>query len=505
MKRNSECWLLSLRRAVLLVAVTLLAVTGLSSCSGGTTVNATGGGISGTGAQTLAIGSVTGFGSVIVGGVHYSAKPGATVQVDDNSAAGEADLQPGMTVVVRGSFDSASNTGSYDSIRYRSDLEGPVAGIDLLNGSFTLFGQTVQVDAATVFDGVADLATLANGALVQVSGTADDLGRLHATRVFQVRGTVGPTDTVKVKGRVTSVAAGSITVGSAAASQTVTITAQTVFDNLTQAELSATDTRLIEVTGTLPVGPSGTPLVATRIERLDSVGGAASGDRIFLRGFVVDGSAASFQLSTPNGLVTVAGAGASFKGGTSAAILVGQDLEVTGTLSGTVLNATLIEFEQQNTISVEGDVASVTGNSLVVNGVTVSITDQTLFKDSSAAGVRGLNLGSIVPGNHVRIGGTLDASVTPARVVATKLERLTTSGNAVIQGPVSRLTPGIVILGVPISVVAGSTEYVRVRGGASSLVPFSGQEVTLNSTVVKAKGTFTGPSGPLAATELEIE
>jgi hypothetical protein len=494
MKRNGKLW--PLGRAWRLVAAVLLIAVGLAGCAGEVGLGG-GGGISGTGVQTVATGTVTGFGSVIVGGVHYSAKPGATVQLEGVSVA-ERDLQPGMVVVLRGQFDSTANTGSYDSISYRADLKGPVAAVDVLNGTFTVFGQTVLADAATVFDGVTDLAALANGSLVQVSGAADTQGRLHATRVFR-QGTAGAGDVVKIKGRVASVGSGTLTIGS----QSVAYTGGTVFDNLTAADLSTADTRLIEVTGTL----SGATINATRIERVDSVAGALTGERLYLRGFVVSGSQASFLLNTANGTVSVAGAGASFKNGSAAALVAGAEVEVTGTLlSGGAVQAAQIEFELDNNINIEGDLQAIdtAGKTLTLNGVTVTITDQTLFKDSSAAQLRGLNLANLAVGNHVRIGGNLDRSVTPARVLATKLERFAASAVAVVQGPVSQIAPQLAILGVPVTVSAG-TQFRRQDGaGVADFASFSAL-LTLNSTVVKAKGSFVTGTGRLAADELDIE
>jgi len=359
-----------------------------------------------------------------------------------------------------------------------------------------VLSRSVVVDAATVYDGVADLGALANGALVQVSGAADAAGTLHATRVLRVQGTVGPADPVRIKGRVAGVAAGTFTIGS----QVVTYTlGQTVFDNLSPAELSSSDTRLIEVTGTL----AGGVVSATRVERVDGLAGAAVGERLYLRGFVVSGDATSFLVSTPNGPVTVQATGAGFKNGSAATIQAGQELEVTGTLSGSLVQATLVEFELANTINLEGDVQGIdlAAKTLTVDGVGITVTEQTLFKDSSLARVRGLNLAGLAVGNHLKIGGTLDRSVTPARVVATKLERFDPSTVAFLQGPVGALTPQLLILGVPVA-VSGGTVYRQGTTDLGSYGAFSAL-VTLNTTVVRAKGSFL--SGQLQAEEVVIE
>jgi hypothetical protein len=502
MSKNGKGAFSFLKQAWQLALLTFSAAA-LGACLADTNAGGGGGGISGTGVQTVATGTVTGFGSVIVGGIHYSAQPGASVQLEGNAAT-EADLQPGMQVVLHGTFDSASNTGSYDSIRYRADLEGPATAIDPITGTFSLFGQTVLLDAATVFDGLADLGALPSGALVQVSGSSDSLGRLHATRLLLVKSAVGPTDRVKVKGRPSNAAAASFFIGS---QQIAFIPGQTIFNNLTIADLSSSDSRLIEVTGTL----SGATLNATRVERLESTAGAVAGDRVYLSGFVLSGNAASFQLNTANGPITVAGGAASFTKGTPAAIQAGRKVEATGTLSGGVLLASTIEVDQETTIKIEGDLGSLdrAGRTVTLNGVTVVITDATLFKDSSAAQLRNLSLNDLaagaagVTGDHLQIGASLEAGVAEPRIIATRLERFNPSGATFIQGPVHQLPPQLVILGVPITLSA-QTRYLKAGSDLGSLSAFTDQLI-VDSTIVKARGNFAPSPAQLSASELEIQ
>jgi uncharacterized protein DUF5666 len=496
-ERNSGAQLRNWLLGMLGAGIVLL----LCACNGGgpaASAGDGGGGISGTGARTTVTGKVTGFGSVVIGGVHYTARQGATVQVEGQSAATEADLQPGMVVVLKGDFDSANSTGAYDSIEYRTDLEGPAAGVDPVAGSFTLLGQTVAVDAATIFDGVADMTAMANGALVQVSGAFDQLGRFRASRIFREKATAAPTDPVKLKGRVTTVGANSFTIGGHQVSYTL---GQTIFVNLSSTDLNTAETRLIEVTGTL----SGSTITANRIERRDALAGAVTGERIDITGFIQSGDASSFVLSSPNGPITVTGTGAAIKNGLPAAIQPGQRAEVTGTLKDGVLLAAAIELERDNTVKLEGDVAAVdlTGKSITLNGISVAISAKTAFKDSSALRVHDFDFSHIAKGDHLQIGGYLDTTVTPARFTATKVERFNAATSAFIQGPLSQLSPQPVILGVPI---VTSVETSFKSGGIilADLAAFSAQ-VALNSTIVKAKGSFAPAAGQLLAIELEIQ
>jgi Domain of unknown function (DUF5666) len=167
----------------------LLAMAGsalqLAACGGGVDVA----GLSSGGTGSFTSGTIVGLGSIIVNGIRYD---DSQARIIGESSSREA-LKLGMVVSIQGSSTETSNSpgallkATASQIRYGSEWRGPLGHLDTVNGSFTLLGQQVEVLAATVFDGVADLAGLAaltGAVLVEVYGYLDpSSGHLQATRV----------------------------------------------------------------------------------------------------------------------------------------------------------------------------------------------------------------------------------------------------------------------------------------------------------------------------------
>ena len=137
-----------------------------------------GGGTGGTGIST---GSISGFGSVVMNGAHFrtdnNVAPGfktkKVLNGKDNTGRADRDVfAVGMVVTVR--HGVADNNAL--EIEYRDNLRGPVAkvlpGVDNV---VEILGQTVVVDNAAVF------ASLRQNDVVEVSGYADNAGRIRAT------------------------------------------------------------------------------------------------------------------------------------------------------------------------------------------------------------------------------------------------------------------------------------------------------------------------------------
>lgn len=487
----------NLRKIALFAAATAVGAL-LSACSpgGGNATDGGGGGITGTGVTASTVGTVTGFGSVVVSGVHYTARSGATVLVEGKSGATEADLQPGMTVVISGDFNSASRSGRYAVIEYRSDLKGQVQSVDLVKSSFTVLGQTVLVDAATIFDGLSDLSLLATGTTVEVSGSNSLSGQLLATRVYRL---AAPDSQVRIKGSVTATGSGTFTING----QQIAVTAQTTLVSpLTATEISAADSRFLEVTGSL----SGSTIIAERIERLDLTTENPDGVRLDLKGIVVSVSGSSLLLNSPKGQLTVNSSGAVVTNGTLGGIQPGTTLEAAGFMSGGILVAATIALEQENDIRLAGDISGIdlTAKSLTVNGISAMVSEQTVFRDSSSIKLRNLDLASLGIGDHIETGGYLDSSVAPARLILTRVERFDPTTASFIQGPVSQLAPQLQILGLTV-ITGSSTSFRNGATDLGSLAAFMAQ-IVVNTTVVRVKGGFTpGPPPFFSAVELEIQ
>jgi len=199
-----------------LASAALLAL-GLAACGGG------GVDTGGTGISTgYASGPITGFGSVIVGGVRFD-DTSATVEDLDGTRRTRDELRLGMTVEVDSGAIAADATATARRIRFESELQGLVGVVNLADSSFTLLGQRVTVDATTVFDDrlAGGLAGLATGQAIEVYAVFDPAAqRYRATRVepaglavLRLRGPVAAVDTVAQTLRI-----GSVTYGYAGAS-----------------------------------------------------------------------------------------------------------------------------------------------------------------------------------------------------------------------------------------------------------------------------------------------
>ena len=182
-----------LRGVLLLAAMTF----SLSTCNGIGGSEFSGGGTGGTGIST---GSITGFGSVVMNGTHYytdnAVFPGfRTKKISkgmDRSNAGDRDVfRVGMVVTVRHS--SGDNNAA--EIDYEPNLVGPIASKDSGSGFvLQVLGHTVLLDNAALF------ASLAEGNVVEVSGFADNSGRIRASYLEVLHPAPMPGDTFTIKG-----------------------------------------------------------------------------------------------------------------------------------------------------------------------------------------------------------------------------------------------------------------------------------------------------------------
>ncbi|MBK6654904.1 DUF5666 domain-containing protein [Zoogloea sp.] len=188
--------------AAILVTVVLMACGG----SGSGDMAGVGTGGTGTVSSVVSMGPISGFGSVIVAGVRYEDSH-AVVTDEEGNVRGRDALKLGMVTTIRGSADFVAGSGVAESIRYGSELVGPVESVDLAGGRFTVLGASVSVKASTVFDErLAGLAALRPGDVVEVYGGYNAAaGAYTATRIeprsqpgaFKLRGSVSGLDGVQ--------------------------------------------------------------------------------------------------------------------------------------------------------------------------------------------------------------------------------------------------------------------------------------------------------------------
>ena len=155
-----------------------------SGCGGGgASSSLAGGGIGGSGIQS--VGPITDFGSVFVNGVEYDTTSASIVMNGVPNRPISA-LKVGMVVRVSGTIDPIEAKGTATVVDYESELTGTIGAppvISTTGGTFVIFGQTVVVDAGTVFDNASGIEALSAGTLVEVSGFRDRAGQIHATFV----------------------------------------------------------------------------------------------------------------------------------------------------------------------------------------------------------------------------------------------------------------------------------------------------------------------------------
>lgn len=129
------------------LAALLLAVLG--GCGGGV-------GSEGTGSySSYSSGPITGYGSIIVNGVHYDETTASSIVDDDGVALSADQLALGMVVQIQAGAVSTDSSGrqsaSTSSVRASRGLLGPVSAVDTVLQRLTVLDQTVQVQDDTVF------------------------------------------------------------------------------------------------------------------------------------------------------------------------------------------------------------------------------------------------------------------------------------------------------------------------------------------------------------------
>lgn len=294
----------------------------LAACGGGGAGDKLAGiGSGGTGG--IASGPITGFGSVIVGGVRFD-DTGARVTIDGAANQSLSQLRLGMIVDVVGDIDATAKTGVAREIVARYAVRGPVTSIDPVAKTLVVLGQRVRVDATSLLDGLQSFAEIAVGDLLAVSGLPDaTTGAIVATRVER-RAQVAE---FVAQGTVSDLANGRFHMG------TLVVDASTAV-NATGSTLASGAEVLVR--GTL--APSGI-LVATRIEAASTT--PPAGAFIEYVGYISNfASASNFKVGT----YAVDASAAFFEGGTASQLGNGVRVEVEGRLVNGVLKASEVDF-----------------------------------------------------------------------------------------------------------------------------------------------------------------
>lgn len=377
---------------------TLLMSLFLVACGGGVESGGTGGNTS----ASYVSGPITGFGSVIVGGVRFDDTT-ATVADAEGDTRSRDDLKLGMTITVRGTPIASDGSSAATSIVIGSAIVGPVSAIDSGAATLTVLGQPVDVLTTTVFDehlGGA-LAALSVGDAVEVYALLDTATRRYrATRierkavalVYQLRGVVTNLNT----------GARTFTMGS---------------ENISYAALSGND---------VPAGLANGSIVRV-VLRVTSAAGVREALRLRLgvnapRDFDevrIEGLISAFTSSAAFSVdgVPVDAALASFPDGT-AGLAVGVRVALQGIVNNGVLSATRVQIKSPSQVENDGfelrgliTGLDTTAQLFTLRGVSVDYGGPVDYRDGAQADLRALA--------SVEVRGRLSSDGT--RLVATRI------------------------------------------------------------------------------------
>ncbi|NNU43961.1 DUF5666 domain-containing protein [Ramlibacter montanisoli] len=379
--------------------VTLLAAAGvvvLPACGGGGGGNAS---VDTGGTGSFSTGRISGFGSVIVNGVRFEDNAARLADDDDEvKVLVRDDLKLGMVVTVQAGPITAGSgdvlpSATATAISVESQIKGPVE-TKTAPDTLVVFGQTVKVDAATVFDGTS-FAAIAVGNVLEVHGFAGAGGVVTASRIELEN---PATSEFKVRGFISGLAGTTFQIGAATFN----------FATTPPAELRVT--------------PANGLFVRVRTQAIRNGSGQWVVKRIDARRAFEDRNEAEVE-----GILVQSGSTFSVNGITinttrlpaGTVMPVGQHVEVEGSLINGVLFARKIEIEDENDeaeVDVTGQASSVntTAQTFVVRGLTFHYSGATALEDGTIPA-------SLQNGVTLRARGTLPAAGS-ATIEATRID-----------------------------------------------------------------------------------
>ncbi len=463
---------------------TLLASAALAGCGGGGAVGSGGTGNSNTG---VAIGTVNGFGSVIVDGVAY----------DDRNARVVSEVAPGVDAIShvllgdRVSVDY-STAGVASLVRVDTALSGPAAtGVSA--GRFSMLGQTVTVNTGagsgptTQFGGgYLQAADLQAGDAVDVHGLLVAQGGSYVVQATRIDKLAAPPAYLRVSGLVSALANGAPP-GFALAGLTVDSTGATLLPSGTVLANGRAVT-VLALPATLSNASGGTPrLQATQI-RVFALQGGGLDD--FVSGTVsqLDTQAHTLVLGalkvndataivTPTGTPLANGQYVQVRG------MVGSD----GTLNA--VSISIRDAESDNEAELHGNISAfdAVANRFTVRGVAV---------DASTASLQGCPATGLADGIYVEVHGSL----APAGVVAQTIqcENEPAGGTVERQGVAS----GVDLAAMQFTL---TTQRGGVQTVAWTATTFfgGGTAQTMAGKSVEVQGSLV--AGVLVATQIQID
>ena len=437
----------------------------LSSCGGGA-FSLVEGGIGGSG---ISQGSIQGFGSVYVNGVRFDT---STAQITETGGAviTQAELREGMVVTVQGTINADGTTGIAETITYAEVLHGPITTNDGVS-TIVMMGQTVIIDANTLFDSVAGIADLDVGDVIEVSGFYTVDKSVYATYVE-----LEPATVHEIIGVVTQVNGLTFNIGNLIVNWAGT------------ANIQSGD--LVDVKGVINVSNE---LDASSVDVLNSFLEVDDADDAELEGLVTSSCGATAPCSFEIGLITVNVDDATeFEGGALTDIQPGLRIEVEGSLVNGVINAESISIEDN--IRLIADVSAINANTLVMEYGAIDIN---VIVNANVTQFDGFtSIADINVGDHL----VINARKAGSDVVAVRIESSLGNMDLRLQAPVSIITePQLTLLGVTID--TSGLNYADTNGIVINQAGFFG--LLSMGTIVEFEGNID--AGGLVWERVKIE
>lgn len=399
-----------------------------------------------------------------------------------------------MVVTVRGNINDDRATGAAIGIEFNDSVEGTVSSVDAANNTLVVLGQTVMVDASTVFEDGVSLSTLQAGNLVEVSGMPAADGTIRATRIELKSAAFTPgDDTLELTGKVS---------GLNAVEKTFMIGDQPVnYEDAVLRDLPGGllgNGLLVEVKST--AGLANGVLAASAVEAVPEILEAAQGDRVEVEGLAID--VASSSEFTVDGFVVSTTSRTAFENGSAADIAPDAKLEVEGLINGDgILVAEKVSFRLPSSVRLEGRAqnANLTAGTITLLGVAVEINNLTQMEDRSSQNVSSFDLADISIGDWLEVRAFVDGN---GQAVASRIERQDAGTEVLLQGPASDLSsPSFKILAATVQ-TSLTTEFENAAGQPISRLQFF--SATAAGSLVKARGALSGTS-TIQATKVEQE
>jgi hypothetical protein len=477
----NEALVLSIRCAA--AGAALVALVVLESCGGGGVVGSGGTGAPDTG---YSVGTVSGFGSVIVDGVAFDDLHARIVSETAPGVDSPAEVRLGERVAV-----ASTQAGVASRIRIETALSGPVASAPS-KGRFTLLGQTVTINAAsgmgptTQFGGgYLRASDIAVGDSVDVNGLLVQQGSTWIVSATRIDKLPAPPAYLRVTGVVAALAGStSFVLGDLA----VDAGGATLLPTGSMLANGQAVTVLALPAAYVASGAGAPRLLAAQVRMASLQPSSVEG---YLSGSIsaLDTTGKTFSL----GAQRVSYSGATFSPA-GAVPANGSYVQVRGTVgSDGTLVATSVDVRDSRT----EDDSELSGNIVAFDSVAKTFTVRGVSVDASVATLQGCPAAGLANGLYVHVTGMLASSGVAATSVRCQSEP---AGSTVErQGAASGVDAATrTFVLAPSRGATVTVQWTDTTFFGNGLTP-----VTLSGKTVQVEGSFVGTT--LVATKIKID